>query len=87
MTPSDVAGQAESYSTLAKAHEALADHESSPSKKAAHLRVARTWLQKSTRTWQLDAKHGSPDPIGGHEGDKAREELAKCESTLATLNQ
>ncbi len=87
MTPYDIAGQAESYSTLAKAYEALADHESSPSKKAVHLRVARTWLQKSTRTWQQDAKHGSPDPMGGHEGDKAREELAKCESALATLNQ
>ena len=86
-TPYDIAGQAESYSTLAKAHEALADHESSLLRKASHLREARTWLQKSVRTWQQDANHGSPDPMGGHEGDHAREEVAKCESALAKLNQ
>ena len=81
----DVAGQAQSYSTLGLAHEALADRESSPLKKGAHLREARTWLRKSAQTWLEDPNHGSPDPTGGHEGDRVREELAKCESGLAKL--
>lgn len=81
----DLAGQAQSYSTLAMAEEKLADRESSSVKKAEHLREARAWLQKSVQIWEQDPKRGSPDPMGGREGDRVREELAKCNSALAKL--
>ncbi len=84
-TAYDVAGQAESYSTLGKVDEALANREFSATKKAAHLREARAWLKKSVRTWQQDPNHGSPDPMGGREGDHAREELSKCQLALTKL--
>ncbi len=83
----DLAGRAESYSALAKAYEALAEHEVSPQKKTMQLRQARDWLQKSVSTWQHDLTHGSPDPMGGREGDRAREELNKCEIALAKPNR
>jgi len=82
----DLAGRAESYSALAEAYEALAEHETSPQQKATRLRQAKDWLQKSVAAWQRDPTHGSPDPMGGREGDHAREELSKCEVALAKLN-
>ena len=57
----DLAGQAESYSALAEAYEALAEYETSPQKKATRLRQARDWLQESVAAWQRDPTHGSPD--------------------------
>ena len=36
-------------------------------------------------TWQQDPNHGSPDPMGGREGDHAREELSKCQLALTKL--
>jgi serine/threonine protein kinase len=82
----NLAGQAGSYSALAEAYEALAEHETSLPQKAAQLRQAKAWLQKSVAIWQHDPTHGSPDPMGGREGDLAREELRKCEVALAKLN-
>jgi eukaryotic-like serine/threonine-protein kinase len=84
-SPYDFAEQAESYSTLAMAEEKLAERDSSSSKKVEHLREARTWLQKSVQIWEQDPNRGSPDPMGGREGDRVREELAKCNSALAKL--
>ena len=81
-----LAGQAESYSAQAELYEALAEHEVSQPQKVTQLRQARAWLQKSVAIWQRDPTHGSPDPMGGHEGDRAREELKKCEVALAKVN-
>jgi tetratricopeptide (TPR) repeat protein len=83
----DTEGQAESYLTFGMAYEALADHESSSAKKAAYLRNARIWLQKSLRTLQQDSSQSSSDSTSAHDANQAREELAKCESALVKLNQ
>ncbi len=86
-SPYEIAGKAESYFTLGSAYEALAQQSSSSLRKAAYLRTARAWLRESVDSWQLDAHHGSPDPMGGHDGDEAREELSKCEAMLAQPNK
>jgi tetratricopeptide (TPR) repeat protein len=83
----DREGQAESYSTFGTAYEALADHESSPPKKAADLREARIWFQKSLGTLQQSIRESPPDSTTTHDIDQARAELAKCESALAKLSQ
>lgn len=79
----DTAGLAETYSALAKANSRMADQDASASAKAAHLRDAKRWYEKSWDTWQLDPHHGSPDPSGGNEGDEVRQELAKISTRLA----
>jgi serine/threonine protein kinase/tetratricopeptide (TPR) repeat protein len=81
----DVEGQAESYENMGLAFAALADRESTNLKKAADLREARSWLQKSLRTWELDSSRGASDPMAGPESNRIRRELANCESLLAKI--
>jgi tetratricopeptide (TPR) repeat protein len=83
-TGTEIASQAEAYSTLAKAYSSLAERETSPNKKVEHLREARSWYQKSLRTWQQGPIHGSPDPSVADEGE-VTQELAKCDAALAKL--
>ena len=80
----DIATQAQSYSALGMAYEAMADRESSPIKKTLRLREARSWLQKSVATWQQEGTAYAKDQL---EADGARQELAKCESALAKPRQ
>ncbi len=80
----DLTEQARSYSTAGIAYEMLASREPWPQRKE-DLRKAVDWLQKSVDLWERDPRRGSPDLNGGHEGDRARQELAKCNSALQKL--
>lgn len=83
----DIAGLAEAYSRLGMAYSRMADHEASPPAKAGKLRDAKLWYEKSWNVWQTEPNHGSPDPLGGNEGQLVREDLAKVTTTLASLKQ
>lgn len=77
--------RADSYGTLGVAYEALAEGDASNSKKAEHLRSARTWLEKSDAAWREDLRRGAADPIDRHKSEITRRELAKCTAALAKL--
>jgi non-specific serine/threonine protein kinase/serine/threonine-protein kinase len=79
----DIEGQAQSYEALAIAYEALANQESSSSKKTRYLGEERIWLQKSSSAWEQGSDLGSPDPMAANESGRVRKELARCESALA----
>ena len=79
----DTAGLAGTYSALAMAYSRMADQEPSASARTARLRDARQWYEKSWNAWQSDPNHGSPDPLGGNEGEHVRQELAKTTTKLA----
>jgi hypothetical protein len=64
---------------------ALADLAPANGKKAADLREARSWLQKSLHAWERDSIQGASDPVAGYESNRVRRELANCESTLAKI--
>jgi non-specific serine/threonine protein kinase/serine/threonine-protein kinase len=81
----DMEGQAQSYETMGLAFAALADLARANSKKAADLREARSWLQKSLHAWERDSIQGASDPVAGYESNRVRRELANCESTLAKI--
>lgn len=76
-------GLAQSYETMGLAFAALADRESTKSRKARELREAQSWLQKCLRTWEMDSSQGAGDPLAGQESARVRRELANCESILA----
>ena len=78
-------GQAQSYENMGLAFAALADRKSANSEKAADLREAGSWLQKSLRTWELDSSQGVNDPLADQESSRVRRELANCESILARI--
>jgi non-specific serine/threonine protein kinase/serine/threonine-protein kinase len=82
----EISSQARSYSVMGEICSRLADRDPSIDKKMAQLREARTWYQRSLRTWQLDPHHGSPDPSGNSESVRVAAELSKCESALAELS-
>jgi serine/threonine protein kinase len=81
-SPYDVAGLADSYFMLAMAYKALGER-AAWLEKVRLLQEERNWLLKSVHTWDRDPRRGSPDPAGGHNGDRARQELAICETALA----
>jgi serine/threonine protein kinase len=79
----DMEGLAQSYETMGLAFAALADRDSTKSRKARDLREAQNWLQKCLRTWEMDSSQGAGDPLAGQESSRVRRELANCESILA----
>ena len=81
----DSVTQAESYGTLGAAYRALADSQTSATTKADYLREARNWLQKSVALWRGLGTNGPADPAEQQDSRLASDELAKCESTLASL--
>jgi serine/threonine protein kinase/tetratricopeptide (TPR) repeat protein len=84
-TGTEIASQAEAYSTLAIAYSSVAGRDSSPDKKVGHLREARLWYQKSLLTWQQLPRLDSSDHSSSNEGKQAAEQLAQCEAELAKL--
>jgi hypothetical protein len=50
------------------------------------LREARSWYQKSLRTWQQDPNHSSLQPSSGNGAEQSTKQLAKCEAALAKLS-
>ncbi len=81
----DIEGQAQSYETMGLAYAAISDRKPANAKKAADLREARSWLQKSLHTWEEGSSQGASDPMAGPESSRVRRELANCESTLAKI--
>jgi tetratricopeptide (TPR) repeat protein len=81
----DSEGLAEAYETLGMAYAALAEHELSHPRKVKYLRDSRSWLQQSLRTWAEVPRYSPSPSVTGNEDDRARDELAKCESELAKL--
>jgi len=84
-TVTETESLAAAYSTLASAYSSLGNRDASSEKKLEHLREARSWYQKSLRTWQQHPNHASDDPFGRDEGE-VTQELAKCDAALAKLN-
>ena len=64
-----------------------ADRAVSSGEKADRLRDAQLWYQKSWDTWQGEPNHGSPDPLGGHDGERVRQELSKYTAKANELKQ
>jgi non-specific serine/threonine protein kinase/serine/threonine-protein kinase len=69
-----IAGQAESYSAMGSAYEALSERELSSSDKVRDLREAESWYQKSLNTWEKEQDHGAVDPLGG---DDSKDQVIK----------
>lgn len=81
----DVAGLAEAYSRLGLTYVRMADREVSRQAKAARLLEAKLWYERSCNTWQAEPNHGSPDPLGGNEGERTRKDLAAVATRLAAM--
>jgi tetratricopeptide (TPR) repeat protein len=83
-TVTETESLAEAYSTLASAYSSLGNRDASSEKRLEHLREARSWYQKSLRTWQQYPHHESADPFG-HDENGVTQEIAKCDVALAKL--
>jgi non-specific serine/threonine protein kinase/serine/threonine-protein kinase len=71
------------YSDMGKVYTAMAAKETTSSKKAVQLRVAKSWYEKSLSTWRRGARPMSEENGDSEEAIAAR--LAKCEQELAKL--
>jgi non-specific serine/threonine protein kinase/serine/threonine-protein kinase len=78
-------GEAEGYSSLARAYVSLADHDKSVAAKIVSLHEARSWYRRSLQTWKI-RHHATPQNSAGDPGQATSQELAKCDAALAKLN-
>jgi len=81
----DVDGQAESYRVLGLAYEQLADQSSSRSSKLRNLNEAKSWFEKSEKTWEHAPFVGAKAPEFRGEAEHVHKELSACESKIDDL--
>jgi non-specific serine/threonine protein kinase/serine/threonine-protein kinase len=81
----DVDGQAESYRVLGLAYETLADQSTSKSSKLRNLNDAKSWFEKSEKTWEHAPFLGAKAPEFRGEAERVRKELAECVSKIEDL--
>jgi len=81
----DVDGQAESYRVLGLAYEALADQSTAKSSKLRNLNEAKSWFEKSEKTWEHAPFMGAKAPEFRGEAEHVHKELSACESKIDDL--
>ena len=81
----DVDGLAESYRVLGLAYETLADQSSSKPTKLRNLREAKSWFEKSEKTWEHAPFVGAKAPEFRGEAERVHKELSACESKIDDL--
>jgi serine/threonine protein kinase len=82
-----VVGQASAYEAMGRALLGLAERDLNVSQKSEHLQRSKVWLEKSLNTFREEPSLNSVDPLGGDITEQSvRQELSKCEESLARLH-